>query len=285
MITKSKEKELRLFAAQIRQAMFEELTALGFGHVGGAMSIAEVLAVLYGGMMKVDPQRPDWEERDWFALSKGHAGPALYAALALRGFFPAEELKTLNQKGTRLPSHCSRIHTPGVDLTTGSLGTGFSAAIGAALGSRILGGDNYAYCIVGDGECDEGQIWEGALFAAAQKLDNLILFVDNNKKQLDGLVADICPLGDIAAKFREFGWDAQTVNGHDVAAIWSAVEAAKNAEGRPSVIVLDTVKGKGCALAETVAANHHITFSDPEAVAAEKRRLQAVIDEIAGEEV
>lgn len=280
---KKRVKELEIFAARIRLETFKELAALGFGHVGGAMSIGDVLAVLYGDVMNVDPAKKDWEERDYFALSKGHAGPALYATLALKGFFPMEMLKTLNQNGTKLPSHCSRVHTPGVDLTTGSLGQGISTAIGAALASRILGGKNYAYCIVGDGECDEGQIWEGVLFAAHQKLDNFILFVDANGKQLDGDVADICDMGDIGEKFRAFQWHAQEVDGHDVEAIANAVESAKEQKGRPSVIVLNTLKGKGCELSEKAEFNHHMMFPDAEANQKEIARMEHVIEAMTAE--
>lgn len=280
---KKRVKELEIFAARIRLETFKELTTLGFGHVGGAMSIGDVLAVLYGEVMNVDPANKDWEERDYFALSKGHAGPALYATLALKGFFPMEMLKTLNQNGTKLPSHCSRVHTPGIDLTTGSLGQGISTAIGAALASRILGGKNYAYCIVGDGECDEGQIWEGVLLAAHQKLDNFILFVDANGKQLDGDVADICELGDIGEKFRAFQWDVQTVDGHDVGAIADAVIHAKEQKGRPSVIVLNTIKGKGCELSEKAEFNHHMMFPDAEENQKEIARMEQVIETMTAE--
>ncbi len=280
---KKRVKELEIFAARIRLETFKELACLGFGHVGGAMSIGDVLAVLYGEVMNVDPADKDWEERDYFALSKGHAGPALYATLALKGFFPMEMLKTLNQNGTKLPSHCSRVHTPGVDLTTGSLGQGISTAVGAALASRILGGKNYAYCIVGDGECDEGQIWEGALLAAHQKLDNLILFVDANGKQLDGNVADICALGDIGEKFRAFQWHTQEVDGHDVEAVADAAADAKAQKGRPSVIILNTVKGKGCELSEKAEFNHHMMFPDAEANQKEITRMEQVIEAMTAE--
>ena len=276
--------DFEIFAAEIRLETFREMATLGFGHIGGAMSIADVLAVLYGGTMKIDPKRPDWEERDYFSLSKGHAGPAVYAALALKGFFPKDKLKTLNQSGTKLQSHCSRIHTPGIDLTTGSLGQGISTASGAALASRILGGENYAYCIVGDGECDEGQIWEAVLFAAHQKLDHFILFVDENKMQLDGPVADICDMGDIGEKFSAFNWHVQTVDGHSVSAIHQAIEVAKATAGQPSVIILQTVKGKGCLLAEEAAAKgqgiHHMMFPDPETNRREIMRMEQVVSDL-----
>lgn len=255
------QQKLELFAAQIRLETLKEFAHLGFGHVGGAMSIVETLAVLYGSAMRIDPANTRWADRDWLILSKGHAGPALYAALALKGFFPMEELKTLNKPGTNLPSHCDRNRTPGVDMTTGSLGQGISTAIGIALGNRLDRRDNFTYLILGDGECDEGQVWEGALFAAHQCLDNLVAFVDYNKQQLDGYTRDILDLGDLAGKFTSFGWYTQEVDGGSVAEIYNAVEKAKEVKGQPAVIVLHTVKGRGCSFAEGILNNHHMTFT------------------------
>ncbi len=253
--------EAKRFAAEIRVETLKELAGLGFGHIGGAMSIVETLAVLYGGVMKIDPQNPRWGDRDWLVCSKGHAGPAIYATLALKGYFPKEMLATLNQGGTSLPSHCDRNKTPGVDMTTGSLGQGMSTAIGVALGNRLDKKDSYTYLILGDGELDEGQVWEGALFANHFKLDNLITFVDANKQQLDGLTDDVMSLGDIACKFKSFGWHVQRIDGHDMEAIAASIEAAKGAKGAPSVIVLNTEKGRGCTYAEGIVPNHHMTFT------------------------
>ncbi|MCP4397469.1 MAG: transketolase, partial [bacterium] len=224
--------------------------------------------VLYGDVMRIDPNNPTWPDRDWLVVSKGHSGPAVYATLALKGYFPLEELLTLNQGGTNLPSHCDRNKTAGIDMTTGSLGQGVSSAIGIALGNRLDKKDSYTYLIVGDGECDEGQVWEGALFAAHQKLDNLIAFVDANKKQLDGYTKDINDLGDIREKFETFGWHAQDVNGADVAEIYSAIQTAKDAQGRPSAIVLDTIKGQGVTFVEETIMNHHIIVDREKAKAA-----------------
>lgn len=277
---KSNKEELELLAAQIRLETFQEIAALGFGHVGGSMSIADVLAVLYGEAMRYDPKNPKWEGRDWMILSKGHAGPALYATLAIKGFFPKERLQTLNKPGTTLPSHCSRVHTPGIDMTTGSLGQGISSANGVALASRMMGADNNVYLIVGDGELDEGQIWEGALFAGHRKLNNLITFVDANGQQLDGSTDEVCDLGDIGKKFSEFGWYAQNVNGHDVLEISEAIRNAKRNIDKPSVIILHTIKGKGCTLAEGVAANHHIALTNKEEIQTEIDRLQLIVTEL-----
>lgn len=253
-------KELRVIAEGIRLITLQELEGFGSGHIGGAMSVVETLAVLYGGELRCDPNNPDWEGRDRLVLSKGHAGPALYATLSLRGFFPKEMLSELNQGGGRLPSHCDRNKTPGVDMTTGSLGQGISAAIGIALGCRLNKSDSITYLIIGDGECNEGQIWEGIMFAAQFKLDNLITFVDRNKQQLDGFTKDVMDMGDIGAKFNSFGWFVQNVNGHDTDAILDAVIAAKEHKGSPSVIVLDTIKGYG-TFAEGMENNHHMSFT------------------------
>ncbi|MGI6777790.1 MAG: transketolase [Acetivibrionales bacterium] len=261
MISQEKVKELEVFALKIRIETLKEIGNLGFGHLGGAMSIVDTLAVLYGGVMNIDPKNPKWEDRDWLVCSKGHAGPAIYAALALKGYFPIEQLKTLNKPGTSLPSHCDKNLTTGIDMTTGSLGQGSSAAVGIALGNRLDGRKNTTYLILGDGELQEGQVWEAALLAAQQKLDNLIAFVDYNKQQLDGYTKDINDLGDVKAKFESFGWNAREIDGHNVKEIYEAVENAKKAKGKPSVIVLHTVKGKGCCFAEEIVDNHHMTVS------------------------
>ena len=257
-----KNKDIRVFAEEIRVETLKEFAHLGFGHVGGAMSIIETLAVLYGSEMHIDPQNPGLETRDKFVMSKGHAGPSLYATLALKGYFPLENLMTLIQGGTTLPSHCDRLKTPGVDMTTGSLGQGISTAIGLALGDRLMGRkDCYTYLMLGDGECNEGQVWEGAMFAAHYKLDHLIAFVDLNKQQLDGKTDDVMYMGDMVEKFKAFGWNTVKVDGHNVDAIKDAIDAAKAQSGKPSMIILDTVKGHGCLLAESMFPCHHIAFT------------------------
>lgn len=256
---------IRRLSADIRIETTKAIGAAGFGHIGGAASIADVLAVLYGGMMRIDPKNPDWPERDWMVLSKGHCGPALYATLALVGYFPMDWLQTVNQPGTRLPSHADCRKTPGIDMTTGSLGQGISSAAGIALGNRLQGRDNWTYCIVGDGETNEGEVWEACEAANHLALDHFIVFVDWNKKQLDGRLEDICKPMDLEAKFRAFGFDAVTVKGYDVEAIWNAVEAAKSVQGKPHCIVLDTIKGLGVPLAEEKEFNHYLTFGPEEA--------------------
>ena len=258
----TEKKALQAFAVRIRMALVEAIHSIGSGHVGGALSIADVLAVLYGREMNVRPEDPQWPDRDYLVVSKGHAGPAVYGTLALKGYFPYEELKTLNQGGTRLPSHCDRNKTPGIDVTTGSLGQGASQAAGLALGNRLKGRKNRVFLIVGDGELDEGQCWESFSFAAAKKLGNLVVLIDWNKKQLDGRVDEILPLGDIAAKMEAFGFDTVKVDGGDVEAIAAALERTRQGGDKPYAIVLDTVKGHGVAEAENTEMNHSMPIND-----------------------
>lgn len=253
--------QVKAFATQVRIETMKEFKVRTFGHVGGALSITDTLAVLYESVMKYDPKNPNWEDRDKLVCSKGHAGPALYSILALKGFFPMDWLNTLNIPGTKLPSHCDKNQTPGIDMTTGSLGQGVSTAIGLCLGDRIQGRDSYTYLIVGDGELNEGQVWEGAQFAGHHKMDHLIGFVDYNKKQLDGYTADILDQRDIAAKFTAFGWDAYDVNGNNVDEVYDAIAKAKATPGKPHMIVLNTIKGAGVKAVEEMSANHHIVVS------------------------
>jgi len=261
MISEAKIKEFDILALKIRIETIKEIGNLGFGHLGGAMSVVDTLAVLYSGVMNIDPKNPSWEDRDWLVVSKGHAGPSVYATLALKGYFPMEELMTLNKPGTHLPSHCDRNLTTGIDMTTGSLGHGASTAVGVALGNRLSGKNSTTYLILGDGECQEGQVWEAAMLAAQHKLDNLIAFVDDNKQQLDGYTKDINSLIDVGLKFESFGWHAQRIDGSNTAQIYEAIEKAKEYSGKPSVIVLETVKGKGCSFAEGILDNHQMTAS------------------------
>lgn len=266
MLDSNLKKELQIFSTQIRIAIMEEFLARGFGHLGGSLSIVELLSVLYGKIMKIDPRNPGWEERDYLVLSKGHAGPALYATLALKGYFDRKLLKTLNQPGTNLPSHPDRNKTIGVDMSTGSLGQGVSQAVGAALSFKLQGKTNKVYAIAGDGECNEGQVWEAALFARQKKLDNLIVFIDNNGKQLDGYTKDICDMGDFSSKFESFGWHSQCVDGNNVEQIYNAIEKTRLIKDKPSVIVLNTIKGKGVKFVEDTVLNHHIYISEEQAI-------------------
>jgi transketolase len=252
---------LKAKAKEIRKLTIEEIASIGSGHIGGSMSIVDVLTLLYYKRMKIDPKNPRWEGRDQLVVSKGHSGPAVYATLASKGYFPVDWLKTLNQGGTKLPSHCDRTLTPGIDMTAGSLGQGFSAAIGIALAYKMDKKPNYVYSIVGDGESDEGQVWEGAMFAAAKGISNIIAFTDYNKQQLDGYTRDILDLGDLAAKWKAFGWFTQEVNGHDFEALDAAIDAAQAQKDKPSMIVMNTIKGKGCSFAEGIEKNHSMVFN------------------------
>lgn len=262
-IEMSSEKELKKFAAEIRLETVKCIKRRGFGHVGGCMSIADVLAVLYKDIMKVDPKNPVWEDRDYLVLSKGHAGPALFATLALKGYFPLEWLNTMSDPGTKLPSHADRMRTPGVDVTTGSLGQGLSIGAGLAKGFKIRQKENRAFVILGDGECAEGQNWEAAMAASHYKLGNLIAFVDWNKRQVDGYVENIMDLGDIEEKFKAFGWYAVTVDGKNPAAIEDAiVKAMERQNDRPAAIVLDGVKGAGVPEFEGMFDNHFFNLDE-----------------------
>jgi len=252
--------KLKNQAKEIRKLIISMIGNLGVGHIGGSLSIVEILTILYYKYLNVDPKNPDKIDRDRFVLSKGHAGPALYATLASKGFFPIEWLNTLNQGGTRLPSHCDRTKTPGVDMTAGSLGQGFSAAVGMALGCRLDKLNNHIYCIIGDGESNEGQIWEAAMAASQFKLSNIIAFTDYNKMQIDGYLHEIMNIEDITSKWLSFGWYVQRVNGHDLEQLDFAINRALNEKYRPSMIICDTIKGKGFYPGEGKVESHNMTF-------------------------
>ncbi len=261
MLSKERVRDLKIFSKKIQIETIKMIASLGVGHLGGSLSIADALAVLYGAQMKYDPKNPKWEERDWFVCSKGHAGPAVYAALAMKGFFPMSELNTLNRPGTRLPSHCDRLKTPGIDMTTGSLGQGASTAAGIALAHQMNQKSNKVFLMLGDGEINEGQVWEMALFAGTKKINNLIAFVDYNKLQLDGPTCEICDVGNVAKKFEDFGWYAQDIDGHDVLAINNAIENARAQHEKPSMIVLNTIKGDGWSTVANKSSCHNLTIS------------------------
>lgn len=258
-LSSEKHQELEKFAKEIRVNLLETLNHLGFGHYGGSLSIVETLAVLYGQVMPMTPEEHARKDRDYFILSKGHAGPALYSTLYLKGFFDKDFLHSLNQNGTKLPSHPDRNLTPGVDMTTGSLGQGMSVATGVAYSQQMEKKGFYTYTIVGDGELNEGQTWEAAQFAAHRQLSNLIVFVDDNKKQLDGTTSDISKSQDFVAKFDAFGFESIRVDGSDIGAIYQAIERVKaSGSDKPKCIVLDTIKGQGVEELESMASNHHI---------------------------
>lgn len=236
---------IREKARQLRIDILKMITKANSGHTGGSLSIADVMALLYFHEMHVDPAQPAMPDRDRLVLSKGHGAPCLYAALAEKGYFPKEWLDHLRQEGAVLQGHPDMKHTPGVDMTTGSLGQGFSAACGMALAGKIDGASWRVYAILGDGELEEGQIWEAAMFAHHYKLDHLTALVDNNGLQIDGKITDVLSPVPIDEKFAAFGWHVIHADGHDVEALHEALEEARATEGRPTVIVMKTVKGKG----------------------------------------
>ena len=248
--------QLKQIAAKIRLGILEGVHAASSGHPGGSLSIAELITYLYFAEMKVDPKNPTWEERDRFVLSKGHTAPALYAALAEKGFFPAEELKKLRHVDSFLQGHPDMKGTPGVDMSTGSLGLGFSSACGMALAAKIDGKDYRTYTIVGDGESEEGQIWEAAMFAAHYKLDNLCLIVDWNGLQIDGPVAEVMNPTPHDKKLEAFGFHVITIDGHDFEQIEAALNEAKTVKGKPTAIIAVTVKGKGVSFMENQVGWH-----------------------------
>lgn len=247
---------------------------LGVGHIGGCLSIVELLAALYFKEMNIDPKNPKMPGRDRLICSKGHAGPAVYATLANRGYFDKSELLTLNQGGTHLPSHCDMKLTTGIDMTTGSLGQGFSCAMGVALGSKLEKDGATIYTIIGDGESQEGQIWEAAMFASAKKLDNLIAFTDYNKYQIDDSVANVNDPAPLADKWAAFGWDVFEVeDGNDIDQVIAAIDLAKGSlgNGSPKMVILNTVKGKGVKWIEDLrSGNHNANITEEQAIEAVK---------------
>ncbi len=249
--------DLQKKCIEIRKSTLKTIGTLGVGHIGGSLSIVELLVVLYEKHMKIDPKNPKMEGRDRLIVSKGHSGPAVYAMLCDKGYFDESWLLTLNQPGTNLPSHCDMNRTPGVDMTTGSLGQGFSCAMGIAKASKIRNDGATIYTIIGDGESQEGQIWEAAMFAAHHKLNNVIAFTDYNKMQIDGTIDEICSLSPLDEKWRSFGWNVLVAeNGNDCDQIDQAITKAKNAD-KPSMIILNTVKGKGISFAEFAGVGNH----------------------------
>ncbi|HET6498453.1 MAG TPA: transketolase [Coriobacteriia bacterium] len=244
-------------AARMRYDIIEMIAAARSGHPGGSLSAADIVATLYFGVMTHDPLRPDAPERDRFVLSKGHAAPVLYAALAEAGYFGREHLATLRRLGSLLQGHPDSTKTPGVEVSTGSLGQGLSIACGVALGlAPAPAGLPTVYCLLGDGECQEGQVWEAAMFAAHERLENLVAIVDRNGLQIDGACTEVMCLGAIEAKFAAFGWEVATCDGHDVEGVAESLARVRSAPGRPGVVVATTVKGRGVSFMEGEAGWH-----------------------------
>ena len=255
-MNEERRKQLAKAANQVRKGILEEVYAAQSGHPGGSLSIADVMTYLYQEELRVDVKNPKWEDRDRLVLSKGHVCPALYAALAQKGFFPWEELKTSRKVGSRLQGHPDLNKAPGVDFTAGSLGQGVSAAAGIALAGKVTGKDYRVYAILGDGELQEGEVWESAMFSAHYKLDNLCYIIDNNGLQIDGNIQDVCSPYPIDEKFKAFGFEVIVIDGHDFQQIEAAVQKAKSIQGKPTAIIAKTVKGKGVSFMEGKASWH-----------------------------
>ena len=250
-----KKKELELWAAKIRKTALQTIQTAGSGHIGGSFSICDIMSVLYFDKMNVDPANPDKPDRDRLVLSKGHCSPAMYATLALKGFFPVEHLSTFRKLDSDLSGHVE-IHVPGVDMSAGSLGQGLSTALGMAMYAKANKTGNRVFCIVGDGEIQEGQVWEAAMCAGFYKADNLIAFVDNNNLQLDGSLEEVMSPYPIGEKFRAFGWNVLEIDGHDVAQIHHAIKLASETQGKPTAIICSTIKGKGVSVFENQVRFH-----------------------------
>ncbi len=270
MMTKT---ELEKLAVEVRKGIITGTHSAKSGHPGGSLSAAEIFTYLYFEEMRVDPANPKDENRDRFVLSKGHVAPGLYAALALKGFFPMEEMTNLRQIGSFLQGHPDMKHTPGVDMSSGSLGQGFSAAVGMALAAKMDAKDYRVYCLAGDGEIQEGQIWEAAMFAGHRRLDNLVLIVDNNGLQIDGDIAEVCSPYPIDEKLAAFNFHVITIDGNDFDEIAAAFSEARETKGQPTAIVAKTVKGKGVSYMENQAGWHGKAPNDEEyAIAMEELR-------------
>ena len=254
--------KLEQTANQLRKHIITSLHGAKCGHPGGSLSAADIVTYLYYEEMNIDPAEPDKADRDRFVLSKGHAAPALYGALAMNGFLPLEELSKLRKTGEMLQGHPDMKKTPGVDMSSGSLGQGVSVAVGMALSAKLSGEDYRVYTLLGDGEIEEGQVWEAAMFAGHRKLDNLVVIVDNNDLQIDGSVADVCSPYPIADKFKAFNFNVITIDGHDYDAIAAAFHEAREAKGMPTAIVARTIKGKGVSYMENAVEWHGAAPND-----------------------
>lgn len=255
-LTQDKISQLEKYAQSIRYSIVEMVTEAQSGHPGGSLSAADILTTLYFAEMNVDPREPHKVDRDLFILSKGHAAPVLYATLAERGFFPKEELLTLRKINSRMQGHPSMKVLPGIDMSTGSLGQGLSAASGLALAARLDQRSNRVFAVLGDGELEEGMVWEAAMFAAHYKLDNLTAFVDYNGLQIDGPVSEVLSPLPIPEKWAAFNWHVIEIDGHDIGAIYDAIQTAKTIKGKPTMIVAKTIKGKGVCQMENIAEWH-----------------------------
>ena len=272
-------KQLEITATKVRMGIIEGVYNAKSGHPGGSLSVADTLTYLYNAVMNIDPANPEMEDRDRLVLSKGHTAPALYSVLANRGFFPVEELKTLRHIDSRLQGHPVRNKVPGVDMSTGSLGQGISAACGMALSGKISNETYKVYAILGDGEIEEGQVWEAAMFAAHYGLDNLVAVVDNNGLQIDGKISEVMSPYPIDEKFAAFGWHVITIDGHDFDAIEKAFQEAERVANQPTVIIQKSVKGKGVSFMENQVSWHGAAPNEEQYKQA-MAELQAKLDEL-----
>jgi transketolase len=277
----TKKSRLQALATRARLAALEGVWRAKSGHPGGSLSALDILTYLYQEVLRIDPAKPDWEKRDRFVLSKGHAAPGLYAALAVRGYFPLSDLATLRHPDSHLQGHPNMHYTPGVDMSTGSLGQGISAAVGMALAAKIGGDDWKVYTLLGDGEIEEGQVWEAAMFAAAKKLDNLVAIVDNNNLQIDGTIVEVNSPYPIGEKFTAFGWHVIEIDGHCYDQLEQAFAEASTIAGQPTVIVAKTVKGKGVSFMEN-NVNWHGSAPNDEQYAQGVAELTSTLNELEG---
>ena len=276
-------KQLKLTAAQSRLLAVDAVHEAKAGHPGGSLSCMDALIYLYFKEMNIDPANPQWEDRDRFVLSKGHCAPALYAVLAMRGYYPKEELKLLRSIKGHMSGHPDMVHVPGVDMSTGSLGQGLSCAVGMALAAKTTGKTFRTYAMCGDGEIEEGQIWEAAMAAAKWDLDNLCVVLDNNGLQIDGTNDEVMPSAPLDKKFESFNWNVLSIDGHDFAQIEKALNAARACKGKPTMIIMKTVKGKDVSFMENNAGWHGKAPND-EQFAVAKAELEAIINTLKEEE-
>lgn len=275
----SKRLELQRAATKVRMSVIEGTYNAKSGHPGGSLSVADIITYLYMCELRCDPKNPREEGRDRFVLSKGHTAPAFYGALALKGFFPQDDIKTLRKPDSYLQGHPSMHMTPGVDMSTGSLGQGISAAVGMALGGKLNGADYRVYTVLGDGEIEEGQVWEAAMFASAKGLSNLVAVVDNNNLQIDGTLEEVNSPYPIDEKFKAFGWHVICVNGHDFDELEASFNEAKTVTDRPTAIVAKTVKGKGVSFMEN-QCGWHGKAPDDEQYAQAMNELKTTLDSL-----
>ena len=280
-MTANEIKELSILACKVRMGIIESTNAAKCGHPGGSMSAAEMFTYLYFKELNVDPKNPKWDDRDRFVLSKGHTAPGLYSALALRGFFPVEDLLTLRKVGSYLQGHPNMNSVPGVDMSTGSLGQGISTACGMALAAKVQGKSYRVYTLLGDGETQEGQVWEACMFANHYHLDNLCVIIDNNGLQIDGNVADVMSPYPYKDKLEGFGFHVEEIDGHDFEQIEAALNVAKTVKGKPTAIVMKTVKGKDVSFMENNAGWHGVAPNDAQYEQA-MAELNAKLSELEG---